>query len=215
MPGPHHAEQPGLARHGERIYPAAQTLAAGARGGRRFNAPGHFFGCPCGGRGCPFAHPGARQPAGVYLRQRRASGPLCRSGGCLWQPRQLVGALAGARWGRAGEFEKSRAVSHRARRAQPGPGPGDWGHQHGRAPGCAGRPAGAGPQAGPGIARKPVLFDGSAPAGLHEWALHRPISGNVDPSTLSSLERDLLKDTLAVVKRFKAVLHQRLRLDLV
>ena len=52
-------------------------------------------------------------------------------------------------------------------------------------------------------------------AGLHEWALHRPISGNVDPSTLSSLERDLLKDTLAVVKRFKAVLHQRLRLDLV
>ena len=27
-------------------------------------------------------------------------------------------------------------------------------------------------------------------------------------------ERDLLKDALAVVKRFKALLHQRLRLDL-
>ena len=32
---------------------------------------------------------------------------------------------------------------------------------------------------------------------------------------LSSLERDLLKDTLSAVKRFKALLHQRLRLDAV
>ncbi|MDY0105741.1 MAG: putative nucleotidyltransferase substrate binding domain-containing protein, partial [Giesbergeria sp.] len=30
---------------------------------------------------------------------------------------------------------------------------------------------------------------------------------------LSSLERDLLKDALAVVKRFKALLHHRLKLD--
>ena len=52
-------------------------------------------------------------------------------------------------------------------------------------------------------------------AGLDEWTLNRPITGKVDPMKLSSLERDLLKDTLAVVKRFKAVLHQRLRLDLV
>ncbi len=52
-------------------------------------------------------------------------------------------------------------------------------------------------------------------AGLDEWALQRPITGKVDPMRLSSLERDLLKDTLAVVKRFKAVLHLRLRLDLV
>ena len=52
-------------------------------------------------------------------------------------------------------------------------------------------------------------------AGLDEWTLNRPITGQVDPMKLSSLERDLLKDTLAVVKRFKAVLHQRLRLDLV
>jgi CBS domain-containing protein len=30
---------------------------------------------------------------------------------------------------------------------------------------------------------------------------------------LSSLDRDLLKDTLGVVKRFKTLLHQRFHLD--
>ena len=51
-------------------------------------------------------------------------------------------------------------------------------------------------------------------AGLAEQELQRPVTGNVDPARLSSLERDLLKDTLLAVKRFKALLHQRLRLDL-
>ncbi|CAB5715208.1 Predicted signal-transduction protein containing cAMP-binding and CBS domains [Delftia tsuruhatensis] len=52
-------------------------------------------------------------------------------------------------------------------------------------------------------------------AGLAEMALDRPVTGHVDPARLGSLERDLLKDTLAVVRRFKALLRQRLRLDLV
>ncbi len=51
-------------------------------------------------------------------------------------------------------------------------------------------------------------------AGLMEIDMGRPVTGNADPRHLSSLERDLLKDALAVVKRFKALLHQRLRLDL-
>jgi len=50
-------------------------------------------------------------------------------------------------------------------------------------------------------------------AGLHQQQLQRPVTGEVDPARLTSLERDLLKDTLAVVKRFKALLHQRLHLD--
>lgn len=50
-------------------------------------------------------------------------------------------------------------------------------------------------------------------AGLSEIERHRPVTGEVDPSTLSSLERDLLKDALAVVRRFRALLQQRLRLD--
>ena len=50
-------------------------------------------------------------------------------------------------------------------------------------------------------------------AGLAEIDTGRPVTGNVDPERLSSLERDLLKDALAVVKRFKTLLHQRLRLD--
>ncbi len=50
-------------------------------------------------------------------------------------------------------------------------------------------------------------------AGLAEQELQRPVTGNVDPARLSTLERDLLKDTLLAVKRFKALLHQRLRLD--
>ena len=51
-------------------------------------------------------------------------------------------------------------------------------------------------------------------AGLMEIDMGRPVTGNADPRHLNSLERDLLKDALAVVKRFKALLHQRLRLDL-
>ena len=50
-------------------------------------------------------------------------------------------------------------------------------------------------------------------AGLAELELGRAVTGNVDPERLSSLERDLLKDALSAVKRFKALLHQRLRLD--
>lgn len=52
-------------------------------------------------------------------------------------------------------------------------------------------------------------------AGLEELAQARPLTGNVDPKRLSTLERDLLKDTLAAVKRFKTLLQQRLRIDMV
>lgn len=50
-------------------------------------------------------------------------------------------------------------------------------------------------------------------AGLAELDTGHSVSGDVTPEHLSSLERDLLKDTLSVVKRFKALLHQRFRLD--
>ncbi len=50
-------------------------------------------------------------------------------------------------------------------------------------------------------------------AGLHELDADQPVSGLVDARRLSSLERDLLNDTLAVVRRFKALLRTRLRLD--
>ena len=50
-------------------------------------------------------------------------------------------------------------------------------------------------------------------AGLAQLDTGRAVTGNVDPARLSTLERDLLKDALAVVKRFKAFLYQRLRLD--
>ncbi|MBS0607773.1 MAG: CBS domain-containing protein [Proteobacteria bacterium] len=52
-------------------------------------------------------------------------------------------------------------------------------------------------------------------AGLDEQEMQRSVTGNVDPARLTSLQRDLLKDTLSVVKRFKAFLHQRLRMDAV
>jgi CBS domain-containing protein len=51
--------------------------------------------------------------------------------------------------------------------------------------------------------------------GLAEIAMNRPVSGGILPSKLSSLDRDLLKDTLGVVKRFKALMRQRFRLDMV
>ena len=50
-------------------------------------------------------------------------------------------------------------------------------------------------------------------AGLSEIDLEQPVSGDVDVTRLSTLERDLLKDALAVVKQFKTFLRQHFRLD--
>lgn len=50
-------------------------------------------------------------------------------------------------------------------------------------------------------------------AGLVEIDHERPVSGEVDAGKLSTLERDLLKDALAVVKQCKVFLRQHFRLD--
>lgn len=50
-------------------------------------------------------------------------------------------------------------------------------------------------------------------AGLAELDAAAPVSGAVRSSSLSSLERDLLKDAMAVVKRFKAIVRNRFHLD--
>jgi CBS domain-containing protein len=50
-------------------------------------------------------------------------------------------------------------------------------------------------------------------AGLAEIDLSQPVSGNVDVAKLSTLERDLLKDALAMVKQCRTFLRQHFRLD--
>ena len=50
-------------------------------------------------------------------------------------------------------------------------------------------------------------------SGLAEMEMGKEITGDIDTSRLTSLERDLLKDTLSVVKRFKLYLRQHFRLD--
>ena len=50
-------------------------------------------------------------------------------------------------------------------------------------------------------------------AGLAELDTGQAVSGAIDVARLSSLDRDLLKDTLGVVKRFKLLLRQRFHLD--
>jgi len=50
-------------------------------------------------------------------------------------------------------------------------------------------------------------------AGLAELDTGGTVSGGVRSDMLSSLERDLLKDALAVVKRFKAIVRHQFRLD--
>jgi CBS domain-containing protein len=50
-------------------------------------------------------------------------------------------------------------------------------------------------------------------AGLAELDTGRPVSGGVHLARLSSLERDLLKDALAVVKRFRTLVRHRYHLD--
>ena len=50
-------------------------------------------------------------------------------------------------------------------------------------------------------------------AGLAELDGGRPVSGGVSTQRLSSLERDLLKDAFAAVKRFKALVRHQFHLD--
>lgn len=50
-------------------------------------------------------------------------------------------------------------------------------------------------------------------AGLAELDTGRAVSGQVDVARLSTLDRDLLKDTLGAVKRFKDVLRHKFQLD--
>jgi CBS domain-containing protein len=50
-------------------------------------------------------------------------------------------------------------------------------------------------------------------AGLTELAMDKPVTGAIDVERLSSLDRDLLKDTLGVVKRFKTMLRLRFHLE--
>lgn len=49
--------------------------------------------------------------------------------------------------------------------------------------------------------------------GLTELDTGRAVTGAIDVARLSSLDRDLLKDTLGVVKRFKALLRRRFHLE--
>jgi len=50
-------------------------------------------------------------------------------------------------------------------------------------------------------------------AGLTELETQRPVSGLVNVGKLSTLDRDLLKDALGVVKHFKTLLRSRFKLD--
>ena len=51
--------------------------------------------------------------------------------------------------------------------------------------------------------------------GLADLAIGKPVMSAVNVSQLSSLDRDLLKDTLGVVKRFKELLRHRFHLEAV
>lgn len=50
-------------------------------------------------------------------------------------------------------------------------------------------------------------------AGLLELDMDKPVSGRIDIQKLTGLERELLKDTLGVVRRFKDLLKARFHLD--
>ncbi len=58
-----------------------------------------------------------------------------------------------------------------------------------------------------------VFMDVRLQAGLAELDKGRPVSGAVDVNELSSADRDLLKDALGVVRRFKTQLRHRFKLS--
>jgi CBS domain-containing protein len=49
---------------------------------------------------------------------------------------------------------------------------------------------------------------------LEKMRLHQPLDNFVRPATISKLERDLLKDSLQIVKRFKEVVRHHFRLGM-
>ena len=58
-----------------------------------------------------------------------------------------------------------------------------------------------------------ILMELRLKSGLIELETSQPVTGEIDTSLLSTLERDLLKDSLSVVKRFKQYLRQHFRLE--
>jgi CBS domain-containing protein len=58
-----------------------------------------------------------------------------------------------------------------------------------------------------------LLMELRLKGGLSELETSKEVSGEIDTSRLSTLERDLLKDSLNVVKRFKLFLRQHFRLE--
>ena len=50
-------------------------------------------------------------------------------------------------------------------------------------------------------------------SGLNELESAQEVTGRVDLDLLSTLERDLLKDTINVIRRFKSLLIQQFKLD--
>ena len=58
-----------------------------------------------------------------------------------------------------------------------------------------------------------ILMELRLESGLIEIETNQPVTGEIDSSLLSTLQRDLLKDSLSVVKRFKQYLRQHFRLE--
>jgi len=58
-----------------------------------------------------------------------------------------------------------------------------------------------------------LLMELRLKSGLVELETNKTVSGEIDISRLSTLERDLLKDSLSVVKRFKQYLRQHFHLE--
>jgi CBS domain-containing protein len=58
-----------------------------------------------------------------------------------------------------------------------------------------------------------LLMELRLKSGLSELETNKPVSGEIDINRLSTLERDLLKDSLSVVKRFKQHLRQHFHLE--
>jgi len=58
-----------------------------------------------------------------------------------------------------------------------------------------------------------LLMELRLKGGIAELETGKEVSGDIDVSRLSTLERDLLKDSLSVVKRFKQYLRQHFHLE--
>ena len=214
LPGRHHADQPAVARAAGRVPPAHPRLDLRRRS-RWADAPGDLHGRGVGGRRPRPAAPGQAVHARGAARQRRLPGALCQRGGPVREPAGWWARLTAHRGRDEQLFDLKKLgtfpIVHGVRSLAL--------QSHIGALGTAERVRALvdARQLDADLARDLVealhfLMGLKLRNNLAQRQLGQPVDNLVRMSAMSTLERDRLKESLAIVKRFRQHLQQHFKL---